>query len=37
MYFAIMLAGAWQLTSWIMSLVEHIEKGGRHAHTEAAQ
>ena len=37
MYFAIMLAGAWQLTSWIMSLVERIEKGGNHAHTETAQ
>jgi hypothetical protein len=23
-----MLAGAWQLTSWIMSLVERVEKGG---------
>lgn len=32
-----MIAGAWQLTSWIMSLVERIEKGGRHAHAETTQ
>lgn len=32
-----MLAGAWQVTRWIMSLVEHIEKGGRHAHAETTQ
>ena len=29
MYFAIMLAGAWQLTSWIMALVDRLE-GGKH-------
>ena len=28
MYFAIMLAGAWQVTRWIMFLVERIEEGG---------
>ena len=29
MYFAIMLAGAYQLTRWIMSLVDRLE-GGKH-------
>ena len=29
MYFAIMLAGAWQVTRWIMSLVDRLE-GGKH-------
>ena len=36
MYFAIMLAGAYQLTRWVMALVDRLE-GGSHAHTEAAQ
>lgn len=29
MYFAIMLAGAWQVTRWIMSLLDRLE-GGKH-------
>lgn len=37
MYLLTMFAGAWQLTSWLMALVERIEKGGTHAHTETAQ
>lgn len=32
MYLLTMIAGAWQLTSWIMALVERLE-GGNHAHT----
>lgn len=36
MYFAIMLAGAWQVTRWIMSLVDRLE-GGSHAHAETTQ
>jgi len=27
MYFAIMLAGAYQLTRWVMALVERLEGG----------
>lgn len=37
MHLLIMFAGAYQLTRWIMSLVERIEKGGNHAHTKTAQ
>lgn len=29
MYFAIMLAGAYQLTRWVMALVDRLE-GGKH-------
>lgn len=29
MYLLTMIAGAWQLTSWIMSLVDRLE-GGKH-------
>lgn len=29
MYFAIMLAGAYQLTRWVMALVNRLE-GGKH-------
>ena len=27
MYFAIMLAGAYQLTRWVMALVDRLERG----------
>lgn len=37
MYLLTVIAGAWQLTSWIMSLVERIEEGGSHAHAETTQ
>ncbi len=37
MYLLTMIAGAYQLTRWVMALVERIEEGGSHAHTEAAQ
>lgn len=28
MYLLTMIAGAWQLTRWLMALVERIEEGG---------
>ncbi len=31
MYFAIMLAGAYQLTRWVMALVDRLEGGKRNA------
>lgn len=37
MYLLTMLAGAYRLTRWVMALVERIEEGGSHAHTETAQ
>ena len=33
----IMLAGAYQLTRWVMALLARLEKGGRHAHAETTQ
>lgn len=36
MYLLIMLAGAWQLTRWIMVLLEQLE-GGNHVHTKTIQ
>lgn len=29
MYFAIMLAGSWQVTRWIMAMLARLEEGGR--------
>jgi len=37
MYFVTMLAGAWQLTSWLMALVGLLEKGGRSEWTTFAE
>lgn len=37
MHLLIMFAGAYQLTRWVMALVERIEKGGNYAHTKTAQ
>lgn len=37
MYLLTVIAGAFQLTSWIMALVKHIEEGGNHADTETTQ
>ena len=37
MYFVTMLAGAYQLTRWVMALLDRLEKGGRHAHAETTQ